>query len=820
MTDIYLDQNEFNQLQTIYNNQRANPSLDFRVDYYTLLKSFGISYGNLALGVVNNDTFSGQIANNFLSFDKTTLSDSQKIALSKDLFLRDFERRKANLEVAKTNGLDRIGELSSKDIEEIHRIVFSKYNVSLDSWTPAIPIKILGYEAGQILLSSSLTDGEKLLRIGRLAVQKGEGNNVELLEWFAKTIGAAANTEEGTIILYALSRIYPLSRVLSLASSALTKFCFTAETQILMSDGTYKSIEQIKIGDEVMAFVGLGELQPRKVTQTFITPDREIVQLGNIKVTLGHHFLQADGSFKALGEIDPDGFLVGVTGKVIPHPGIKPVEGKHTVYNFTVEDLHTYVAGDYRVHNESVSDYQPVTTAGFIGAAIGSQIGSLFADDKFASQLVAQSLGKTVGSTVGDAIAYEFNLSDDPAFLARTEQSLSLAAIYKRLPASFISTGISLGSAKLASSLIKTFKIEDPLTQIGVNTLVTGSVSHIITLEVAKSYPVTAVTLFGAPSKVVGGTVTADLSKLSFSGTLGSIGASAFASFAGSYLYQKLIRWNILSENISTSGVAIGATIGATIGSIIPGIGTAIGAFVGTLLGSVVGGLFGDRDFPRAFGNVIVVNNQFFLTSIAVDDKGNYDIAYSMGNSAKDSLTMIVGLVGGKVFSIRDFRYGHYLKDYVYRPSDVGLGAYDYPYRFSSPQDAILAGVIQQVQSVQIEGGDLYVKRILSALPSDVKTLEQLNATFQVAREWGIYRDNSVLYDQNINYLKANAIKDTDAKIIDLRSRPTEAFDPNSQAKYFGNALKFDGNDYVAFQSSVAPTGNQSYTIEAYLSST
>ena len=181
MTDIYLDQNEFNQLQTIYNNQRANPSLDFRVDYYTLLKSFGISYGNLALGVVNNDTFSGQIANNFLSFDKTTLSDSQKIALSKDLFLRDFERRKANLEVAKTNGLDRIGELSSKDIEEIHRIVFSKYNVSLDSWTPAIPIKILGYEAGQILLSSSLTDGEKLLRIGRLAVQKGEGNNVELL---------------------------------------------------------------------------------------------------------------------------------------------------------------------------------------------------------------------------------------------------------------------------------------------------------------------------------------------------------------------------------------------------------------------------------------------------------------------------------------------------------------------------------------------------------------------------------------------------------------------------------------------------------------
>jgi len=66
----------------------------------------------------------------------------------------------------------------------------------------------------------------------------------------------------------------------------LTNFCFAAETPILMSDGTYKPIEQIKIGDEVMAFDGLGELQPRKVTQTFITPDQEVVQLGNIKVTL------------------------------------------------------------------------------------------------------------------------------------------------------------------------------------------------------------------------------------------------------------------------------------------------------------------------------------------------------------------------------------------------------------------------------------------------------------------------------------------------------------------------------------------------------
>ena len=461
-----------------------------------------------------------------------------------------------------------------------------------------------------------------------------------------------------------------------------------------------------------------------------------------------------------------------------------------------------------------------------IGTAVGGLIASLYASDNFASQLISQSLGQTLGSIAAQAINYKFDLIDDPDFFAGSEQSLSLAAIYKRLPASFISTGISLGSAKLASSLIKTFKIEDPLTQIGVNTLVTGSVSHIITLEVAKSYPITAVTLFGAPPKVVGGQVVgADLSKLSFSGTLGSIGASAFASFAGSYLYQKLIRWNILSENISPSGVAIGATIGGTIGSIIPGVGTAIGAFVGTLLGSVVGGIFGDKDYPRA-GYVVHIINGSFVSQYGFElDGGNTETAQTMGNTAKDILNALSVSIGGKLFATGDiykdnFYYGHYLKQYFYKKQDSAPGASNagwYPYLSSSPQDAIFSGVLQQIQVTQVEGGDLYIKRILSALPSDVKTLEQLNATFQVAREWGIYRDNSILYDQNINYLKANAIKDTDAKIIDLRSRPIDAFDPKSQSNYFGNALKFDGNDYVAFQSSAAPTGNQSYTIEAWV---
>jgi len=594
----------------------------------------------------------------------------------------------------------------------------------------------------------------------------------------------------------------------------LTNFCFAAETPILMSDGTYKPIEQIKIGDEVMAFDGLGELQPRKVTQTFITPDQEVVQLGNIKVTLGHHFLQADGSFKALGEIDHDGFLVGITGKLIPHPGIKPVAGKHTVYNFTVEDLHTYIAGDYRVHNESLSLYQPVTTGGLIGASIGSQIGAYFANDKFASQLVAQSLGKTVGSWTGDAIVYEFDLSDDPAFRNRSQESLSLGAIYRRLPGSVISTGIGLGSSKLANSLIKAFKIEDPLTQIAVSSLVVGSVSYYVTAEVAKSYPITAVKLFGAPSLKEGNIIIGvDSSKLSLTNSLANVAQSAFGSFAGSYLYSKLFKWNVLSEDVSVTGAKIGATIGAFAGSFIPI--PVVGTAIGTLIGSVFGGLFGDKDYPRAFTSVIISNNQFILTPVAVDDKGNYDVAYNMGVAARDTLTTIAASIGGKPLSIREFRYGHFKKSYVYRPGDLGLSAYNYPWQYSSPQEAITNGIFQQVKSLQMEGGDIYVKRYLINLPGDVNTLDKLSAGFQVAREWGVYKDNPYLYEKTIQELDDNAISIADQQILELQKTPSQAQTlTNKDNKYVDFGLttlpskltvSISGNNFIVNGKTVTP---------------
>ena len=77
-------------------------------------------------------------------------------------------------------------------------------------------------------------------------------------------------------------------------------------------------------------------------------------------------------------------------------PAARP--GRHTVYNFTVEGLHTYVAGDYRVHNNSFED---IALAGSIGSSLGrfaaQQITSLFTDN-VAVNIVAGALGGTIGA--------------------------------------------------------------------------------------------------------------------------------------------------------------------------------------------------------------------------------------------------------------------------------------------------------------------------------------------------------------------------------------------------------------------------------------
>jgi len=105
--------------------------------------------------------------------------------------------------------------------------------------------------------------------------------------------------------------------------------CFAAGTPVRMADGTEKPIEQVKIGEWVMAFdpnakSGRGKLVPSQVTRTMVNHGQLLLDFHGTKVTPGHVFLTGEedasgkGVFKRLIDIlVEDGTVVNADGTVL-----------------------------------------------------------------------------------------------------------------------------------------------------------------------------------------------------------------------------------------------------------------------------------------------------------------------------------------------------------------------------------------------------------------------------------------------------------------------------------------------------------------------
>lgn len=153
---------------------------------------------------------------------------------------------------------------------------------------------------------------------------------------------------------------------------------FAEGTPILMADGKWKPIEQVKQGDWVMSFdpsVEDGQLEPRKVVDTYSTMYRDCIEVhSNGKVTV----VAKDQLFFTPGA----GWLPGYeTKQVVDFSGtrqdvqVRRVRGgKFKVYDVTVDETHALVANDLRVHNKKkkkvVQAPQPVVTAGKPGKPV------------------------------------------------------------------------------------------------------------------------------------------------------------------------------------------------------------------------------------------------------------------------------------------------------------------------------------------------------------------------------------------------------------------------------------------------------------------
>lgn len=398
------------------------------------------------------------------------------------------------------------------------------------------------------------------------------------------------------------------------------------------------------------------------------------------------------------------------------------------------------IAVDEEISNPDVTlpVYQTVSDLGRVGASIGGKIAALTGNENLASQLVTESAGETLGSWIGDAISYELQ--------GRTP--LELKALLYRYSGNFVPNVIAIGSTALSNGFINAFNVRDPFAQIGVNTVTSAVTTYSFNeLAIAGLGEDFAVKYLGVPAQLDPNTGELVIKNGGFaannppiSQSILNIGASQLGSFIGSELYQAMIEsLDSLSENLNAEWARYGGQIGglaATLGlagSWAGPLGYLVGTTIGTLLGNIIGGAIGeivDPDFPRAAYRVGLSPSKKEFISVGEDerdpnnfpprgyeeDKGNLAFAKEMGDAARDYLNLVVGLTGGTLISADNFYYGHYEDKIVYHLNDgnaSGGSSWKSRRALPSAQEAVQAGVFKQLGTVQIEGGDPYMKQVL-----------------------------------------------------------------------------------------------------------
>ncbi|MDQ0950123.1 RHS repeat-associated protein [Streptomyces phaeochromogenes] len=129
--------------------------------------------------------------------------------------------------------------------------------------------------------------------------------------------------------------------------------CFLAGTDVLMSDGSTKDIEDVELGDKVQATdPKTGESGPRRVTRLIITEDDKhfnelsiATQDGIEKLTATHEhpfWSPSERRWILAGELRPSMTLRTDVGDAVVVTSNRAYTERARTYNLTVDDLHTY----------------------------------------------------------------------------------------------------------------------------------------------------------------------------------------------------------------------------------------------------------------------------------------------------------------------------------------------------------------------------------------------------------------------------------------------------------------------------------------------
>ena len=160
----------------------------------------------------------------------------------------------------------------------------------------------------------------------------------------------------------AISAVSAISKAVKIAKTGqyVSSACFVAGTPILSIDG-FMPIEKVNIGDLVLSYnPNTQESEYKTVKRIFSTETNTIVRLTidgeEIITTNNHPFLKCDGCWIAASKLVTGDRLISRdnTEVVVNSVVIENLNEKITVYNFEVEDFHTYFVGysTVVVHNK------------------------------------------------------------------------------------------------------------------------------------------------------------------------------------------------------------------------------------------------------------------------------------------------------------------------------------------------------------------------------------------------------------------------------------------------------------------------------------
>lgn len=219
--------------------------------------------------------------------------------------------------------------------------------------------------------------------------------------------------------------------------------CFLAGTPILMADGTTKNIENIMSGDLVSTLKNESDdtsVSGKVIkTQNHIVSEYRIIN-GTLRVTPEHRIL-VNGEWKTAGEIHVGDFLRGQKGQPVKVESIEIRHGLVKVYNFAVENYHTYIAGGIYVHNDKggantrsefpdVALYQFVQTDSSGHGSVTFKVPDSVTGWRVTAEALSPDLHAGIGDKKVDVSLPVFGLFSVPSFLLTGDKPILSGAVY------------------------------------------------------------------------------------------------------------------------------------------------------------------------------------------------------------------------------------------------------------------------------------------------------------------------------------------------------------------------------------------------------